>query len=63
MIRHRLGERSRPALDVVGRLSPCLSLFLLVQGSTELCTPAEVASLNLHFKLSRWGEGRRAVTR
>lgn len=30
-------------------VQPCF-----IQGSTELCTPAEVASLNLHFKLSRY---------
>ncbi|KAG2492037.1 hypothetical protein HYH03_009766 [Edaphochlamys debaryana] len=30
-------------------VQPCF-----IQGSTELCTPQEVASLNLHFKLSRW---------
>ncbi|GIL66974.1 hypothetical protein Vafri_20472 [Volvox africanus] len=30
-------------------VKPCF-----IQGSAEVCTPAEVASLNLHFKLSRW---------
>eukprot|EP00198_Chlamydomonas_reinhardtii_P003207 XP_001692543.1 predicted protein [Chlamydomonas reinhardtii] len=37
-------------LLVTNGASPIQPCF--IQGSTELCTPAEVASLNLHFKLS-----------
>ncbi|GLC67233.1 hypothetical protein PLESTF_000531700 [Pleodorina starrii] len=39
-------------LLVTNGASPVQPCF--IQGSTELCTPSEVASLNLHFKLSRW---------
>ncbi|PNW81148.1 hypothetical protein CHLRE_07g344300v5 [Chlamydomonas reinhardtii] len=39
-------------LLVTNGASPIQPCF--IQGSTELCTPAEVASLNLHFKLSRY---------
>ncbi|GFR44135.1 hypothetical protein Agub_g5300 [Astrephomene gubernaculifera] len=39
-------------LLVTNGASPVQPCF--IQGSTELCTPAEVASLNLHFKLARW---------
>ncbi|KAG2442162.1 hypothetical protein HYH02_009650 [Chlamydomonas schloesseri] len=39
-------------LLVTNGASPVQPCF--IQGSTELCTPAEVASLNLHFKLSRY---------
>lgn len=56
--------RSIPACGACGLLTavrragagghaPRVWCCLSAQGSTELCTPAEVASLNLHFKLSR----------
>ncbi|KXZ54641.1 hypothetical protein GPECTOR_4g707 [Gonium pectorale] len=46
------GQGEIVKLLVTNGASPVQPCF--IQGSTELCTPAEVASLNLHFKLSRW---------